>query len=222
MTGSIFKYFSQEKYLDTFLEKGEVFFNTLSYFLSCEDSERRDVTEDANVYMPSNGLEITISATNQKLRDHRGLISRLKRPDRVFVFCTSLDLSEILFKKFGAAGCVEISDVQEFSNRISRYLRKSAHNIKNREILSAKVEYYGFDEEPGTRHACPDQIIMSKNNRFSDEKEYRIAFAKDADAFAVDNVNYTLTDALEANAAKGRPKKLILGNLSDIAKRVVM
>lgn len=171
--------------------------------------------------MPPNGLEITIAATNQKLRDHRGLISRLKRPDRVFVFCTSLELSETLFKKFGAAGCVEISDVQEFSNRISRHLRKSAHNIKNREILSGKVGYYGFGEEPGTRHACPDQIIMSKDSRFSGEKEYRIAFAKDSDAFAVNNVNYSFTDTLGINAAKGIPKKLILGSLNDIAKVVM-
>lgn len=207
--------------MDAFLEKGETFFNTLSYFLSCEDLARRDVTEDANVYMPSNGLEITIVATNQKLRDHRCLISRIKRPDRVFVFCTSLELSETLFKKFGAAGCVKISDVQEFSNRISKHLRKSAHNIKNREILSGKVGYYGFDEEPVTRHACPDQIIMSKDNNFSGEREYRIAFAKDADAFAVNNVNYTLTNNLGANLAIGKPKKLILGNLSDIAKVVM-
>lgn len=218
---SIFKYFSQKPHLDTFLKNGEVFFNTLSYFLSCEDQARRDVTEDANIYMPASGLDITMTATNQKLKDYRGLISRVKRPDRVFVFCASIELSENLFHKFGAVGCVEIFDVQEFSSRITRHLRKSAHNIKNREILSGKIEYYGFEEEPEARYACPDQIIMSKSSRFSDEKEYRVAFAKDVDAFAVNNVNHTLTDTLEINAATGVPKKLILGDLSDIAKVVM-
>jgi hypothetical protein len=218
---SVFKYFCDKSHLEKFLHNGEVFFNTLSYFLSCEDLARIDITEDANVYMPSNGLEITISANNQKLKGHRGLISRVRRPDRVFVFCTSLELSKTLFQKFGADGCIEISDVQEFSNRISRHLRKSAHNIKNRKILSDNVEYYDFDEEPGVRYVCPDKIIMSKNKRFSDEKEHRIAFAKDADAFAVNNVNHTLTDTLEINAAPGVPKKLILGGLSDIAKVVM-
>ena len=102
---SIFKYFGDNQHLENFLQKGEVFFNTLSYFLSCEDLSRRDISEDANVYMPSKGLEISITATNQKLKDQRGLISRVKRPDRIFVFCTSLELSENLFRKFCAAGC---------------------------------------------------------------------------------------------------------------------
>jgi len=218
---SVFKYFSQKQHLQEFLEDGVVFFNTLSYFLSCEDLARRDVTEDANVYMPADGLDITITTTNQKLKDSRALVSRVKQPDRVFVFCASIELSENLFHKFGAAGCVEIPDVEEFRSRIKRHLIKSAHNIKNKEILFGKIEYYGFEEVPKARYACPKQIIMSKSSRFSDEKEYRVAFAKDVGAFDSCNVNYTLAHGLEINEAIGKPKKFILGSLSDIAKVVM-
>ena len=59
------------------------------------------------------------------------------------------------------------------------------------------------------------------SERFSDEKEYRIAFAKDANAFAVNNVDYYLANSPIPSTKVGTPKKLILGDLTDIA-RVVM
>ena len=221
MPHSIFKYFSQKQHLDSFLKNGEVLFNTLSYFLSCEDPTRMDELEDSNIYKPTDGLQITLTKSQQQLVDHRGLISKVKNPHRVFVFCASLKLSEKLSSKFCSVGCVEIFDVKEFVGRIKRRIKKPAHNIKNQELLSGKVDYYNLAQEPGARHACPDQIIMSKIESFSDENEYRIAFAKDANAFAVNNVNYYLANSPIPSTNVGTPKKLILGDLTDIA-RVVM
>ncbi|MFZ4125414.1 MAG: hypothetical protein ACOYJ2_05015 [Rickettsiales bacterium] len=218
---SVFKYFSQKPNLDNFLKNGEVFFNTLSYFLSCEDPIRRDEIEDSNVFKPVNGLQITLTDSQQQLVDHRGWISKIPNAHRVFVFCTSLELSEKLSQKFGSVGCVEIFDIEEFNRRLKKRIRNPAHNIKNQEFLSGKVDYYNLVLESGPRHACPDQIIMSKIERFSDEKEYRIAFAKDANAFAVNNVNYYLANSPIPSTKVGTPKKLILGDLTDIA-RVVM
>ncbi len=218
---STFKYFSQESYLDGFLKNGEVFFNTLSYFLSCKDPARRDETEDSNIYKPADGLQITLTERQQQLVDHRGLISKVKNAHRIFVFCTSLELSEELSKKFCSVGCVEIFDIEEFKIRLKKRIKSPAHNIKNKELLSGKVDYYNLAQESDTRHACPDQIIMSKIEHFSDEKEYRIAFAKDANAFAVNNIDYYLANSPIPSSKEGIPKKLILGNLTDIA-RVVM
>lgn len=218
---SAFKYFSQKPHLDGFLKNGEVFFNTLSYFLSCEDPTRRDEIEDSNIYKPADGLQITLTDSQQQLVDHRGLISKVKNAHRVFVFCTSLELSEELSQKFCSVGCVEIFDIEEFNRRLKKRIKNPAHNIKNQELLSGKVDYYNLAQESGTRHACPDQIIMSKIERFSDEKEYRIAFAKDANAFAVNNVDYYLANSPIPSSKAGTPKKLILGDLTDIA-RVVM
>ena len=177
--------------------------------------------EDSNIYKPADGLQITLTESQQQLVDHRGFISKVKNAHRVFVFCTSLEFSERLSQKFCSVGCIEIFDIDEFNRRLKKCIRNPAHNIKNQELLSGKVDYYNLALGSGTRHACPDQIIMSKIERFSDEKEYRIAFAKDPNALAVNNVDYYLSNSPITSSKAGTPKKLILGNLTDIA-RVVM
>lgn len=96
-------------------------------------------------------------------------------------------------------------------------------------LLAGEVEYFDSQHEPGTRHACPDQIVMSKvdrysdekkTERYSDEKEYRFAFAIDKDAFAVNNVSYSLAHDLGSPNYALDKRVLILGNLSDICRTV--
>lgn len=215
---SVFKYFGQKQHLESFVSKGEVMFNTLSYFLSCEDEARRDYLEDSNIYRPSNGLQITLTKTQQKLTDPRALISKVKNPHRVFVFCTSTENSDYLYQKFSAEGCVEILNLDQFKKRMLHVIKKPIHNIKNQTLLANAVSYYDHQQEVGTRHACPDQIIMSKLMNFSEEKEFRFAFAKDKNAFDVNNVDYSLSSGIVPSNLVGNGKKLILGDLTDIVR----
>jgi hypothetical protein len=85
-------------------------------------------------------------------------------------------------------------------------------------LLQGDVDYYKEENEPGVRHACPDKIIMSKVHRFSDEREYRYAFALDKNAFQVNNVDYSLSNDVTISNTVGRPRILKLGNLLDICK----
>ena len=196
-------------------------FNPLSYFLSCEDESRRDYLEDSNIYKPSDGLQITLTRTQQKLTDHRALISKVKNPNSVFVFCTSTENSDYLYKKFSAVGCVEILNLDAFKKRILRVIKKPIHNIKNQTLLADSVSYYDHEQESGTRHACPDQIIMSKLTNFSKEKEFRFAFAKAKNAFDVNNVNYSLSHEIVPSNSAGNGKKLTLGGLTDIVRIIL-
>jgi hypothetical protein len=215
---SVFKYFGQKQHLESFARKGEVMFNTLLYFLSCEDEARRDYLEDSNIYRPSNGLQITLTKTQQKLTDPRALISKVKNPHRVFIFCSSTENSDYLYKKFSAVGCVEIFNLNEFKKRVLRAIKQPIHNIKNQTLLADTVSYYDHEQESGTRHACPDQIIMSKLMNFSEEKEFRFAFAKDKNAFDVNNVDYLLSSGIVPSNLAGNGKKLTLGDLTDIVR----
>lgn len=215
---SVFKYFKNEDHLKSFVNRGEVMFNTLASFLICEDESRRDYLEDSNIYRPSDGLQIMLTRTQQKLTDSRALISKVKNPNRVFIFCTSTENNAYLYRKFSAVGCVEIFNVDAFKERVLRVMKKPIHNIKNQTLLADLVSYYDHEQDSGTRHACPDQIIMSKHKFFSEEREFRFAFAKDKDSFDVNNVDYSLSNQIVLPNLVGNGKKLILGNLSGIVR----
>ena len=216
----IFKYFSKHEYAENFISKGEVYFNSLSYFLSCEEVSKRDPYEDANIYKPANGLQITNINSHEKSIDPRSLISKLKGPHRIFVFCTSMLLNEHLWKKFNSVSCVEITDLEKFRDRIAKAIVRPILRLKNRTLLAGEVEYVDSQQEPGTRHACPDQIVMSKFNGYSDEKEYRFAFAIDKYAFDVDNVSYSLAYDVGGPTSPIGHKVIRLSDLSDICRIV--
>jgi hypothetical protein len=214
----LFKYFSKHEYAENFISKGEVYFNSLSYFLSCEEVSKRDPYEDVNVYKPVNGLQVTKVSSHEKFVDPRTLISRLNNPHRIFVFCTSAVLNEQLWKKFNSVSCVEITNREKFKERIAEAIVKPILRLKNKTLLAGEVEYFNSQDEPGTRHACPDQIVMSKIDEFSHEKEYRFAFAIDKEAFDVDNVSYSLAYDVESPTYTIDYKVIRLGNLSDICR----
>ncbi|NBX02476.1 MAG: hypothetical protein EBR02_00130 [Alphaproteobacteria bacterium] len=93
--------------------------------------------------------------------------------------------------------------------------------IKNPTLLSGAVDYYSHENVPGTRNSCPDQIIMSKLIApFFSEKEYRFAFAKDKNAFDVNNLNYLLTHQMQPFVGKHAHQVITVGNLSDICRVV--
>lgn len=201
----------------SFIDKGEVMFNPLSYFLSCEDKSRRDEFEGANWYMPPDGLVLTNVETKQNIIFNGGFASQIDS-NRVFIFCASIEFSELLYKKFGSIGCVEILDLEKFKRLIRSQVKHRMLSIKNKECLVGEVSYYNPELPSGTRYACPDQIIMSKRICYSYEKEFRIAFAQDKNAFAVDKPQYSLTRNFLSHSVEARGKKLILGNLSTITK----
>ncbi|MES2802461.1 MAG: hypothetical protein V4654_08225 [Bdellovibrionota bacterium] len=217
----LYRYFGQKNYLESFIEQGEIFFNSLSYFLSCEDESRRDTTEDACIYIPEKGL-ITHNKTTGKsfTLTNQKFISQVNRANHIFVFCTSTTFDDQLSKKFQAPGCVEILDVSAFKDRMQAAVEElyDAKELQNKTLLSGQIDYYDPANPPGTRHACPDQIVMSKPKSFLDEQEYRFAFAEHADAFDVNNVRYFLSNTIQPSTKTDNYKILKLGSLTDICR----
>ncbi len=217
----IYKYFSKQCHLQSFLENGEIYFNSLSYFLSCDDDSRRDRSEDVTLYRPKSGLVGNIVTTGKPFAlPAQQLISRVNASDSIFVFCTSAEFSVRLYQKFNAEGCIEISNPDEFKERLQAKINElvDGGNGANKTLLAGRIEYYDSAESPGARHACPDQIVMAKPDHFSDEAEFRFAFAKDQNAFDVNNVQYSISSELDAPNAASRHLSLRLGSLTDICQ----
>ncbi|NJM09526.1 MAG: hypothetical protein HC883_01100 [Bdellovibrionaceae bacterium] len=198
-------------------------FNPPIWVLNCEDDSRRDETEDACIYRPAPGLTVNNLTTGKTfILPAIQLISRIDSSDQIFLFCASTEHSSHLNKKFEAYGCVKISNVNEFTNRLQARVTDYARRNKwpNEMMLSEAVGYYDPTDTPGTRHACPDQIIMTKPQKFADEREFRFAVVADKSLLEVNNTQYSISTETNSSMGKSNHLTLQLGSLTDICEIV--
>lgn len=198
------------------MNQGEVYFNSLAYFLSCEDDTRRDLNEGTSVFQPSRGLEINNLTRGTKFNLKAPMISSVRNLNRVFVYCLSLSKSPILFDRFKSQSRVCIDDLDEFQSRITGQLTSPLRRIHRNSVIAGQVNYYDSNEPPGTRWALPDQIVMSKNKTYASENEYRIAFALDRATFKFENVEIQLGQKSMREGSDLAHRKILVGLLRDI------
>ena len=214
----IFRYFSNGVFLDDFLEIGLLYFNSLSFFLDCEDAERKDPFEDVSVFAPKQGLEINRNASRIPIRLDSQFTSAVKNPHRIFIYCTSISRSSLLTQKFSATSIVRINDIDEFVRRIKKQLNNPLRRISERQFLHGPVHYYDYEEPPGIRWALPDEIVLSKTSNFSIEQEYRFAFSLDHNSFAPYNIDTTIGPKVRKLKKQNNHRILRIGNLRDICE----
>jgi len=211
---SLYKYLPA-KYVKDFLRQGAVLFRSLSYFRDYEDSQvRGDEFEGTRIHRPHNGLEITLTATHERLVLPHAFESTANEDD-IFVFCLSTVLSAELAAQFQAEVCIEIMNVGAFVSGIRGALRRRP-SIKNKTLLHGPVKYYSPDQPPIVDWALPEKIAMSKLSEYAKQHEYRIAFAVN-DAFCVENTRVRLVSPGEhrSTEASVHPERLFkLGNLA--------
>ena len=119
----LYKYLSL-KYAELFVQKGQILFRSMLYFLACEDA-RRDELEGTHQYEPIDGLEITNKTRGSRQRVlGTSLRSSATHPDELFIFSTSQRLTVDLAAKFEADACVEITDTRPFVARLKTALRR--------------------------------------------------------------------------------------------------
>ncbi len=140
MRHSLYKYFSDRKWADAFLD-GEMLFRSLSYFRDYEDKNiRGDQMEGTAVFRPEGGLLITnhTRGTTFTLPDHA--FESAANQDEIFVFCASRCLSNELRERFEAVVCVEILNIRNLCSRIEAALPLTTT------FRGQRVEYYQESE----------------------------------------------------------------------------
>lgn len=189
MRRSLYRYFTERKWADNFLD-GEMRFRSLAYYRDYEsESEdekvRKDDKEGNLVFGPPEGLLINnqTQARSQVLPGFR-MESRTKQAE-IFVLCASRSLSEELRVRFGAVACVEILKIATFCERIRRVLPQNAT------FFAGKVIYYDPRQGPEERWALPDLIARSKFKCYEWQREYRFLFSV-TDALGFENATYRL------------------------------
>ena len=221
-TPSIYKYFEERSHMEEFLQDGLVYFNSLSYFLSCEDPSRKDSEEDTYVYRPNVGLRVhNLTTKKEFILFDMQINSKVTNPHQIFIFCASIKLNKVLYEKFKSKGCVEIFRSDVFKERIQSQIDilYGQKILGCNQLLSGPVDYYSCNDEPGVRHALPEKIIMQKSaDKYGEEGEYRFALAEDCNAFAVNNVKYFLSTKSVSTSTPPNHKILRLGPLLDICR----
>jgi hypothetical protein len=153
MRHSLYKYYSNRKWAEAFLD-GQILFRSLSYFLDYEDKNaRRDQNEGTSVYRPEGGLVINnlTQGTTFTLPRH-AFLSKAKQ-EEIFVFCASRSPSDEHREKFDAAVCVEILVIKTLCDRIEAALPPGAT------FRGQRVKYYQEAEGGNPRWALPDKIV---------------------------------------------------------------
>ena len=189
----LYKYFSNHKYAEDFLD-GVVFFRSLAYFRDYEDNNvRNDKNEGASVYAPEGGLQINnLTQNNSGVAKGWSFVSTARQKD-IFVFCLSQSFNEDLCSKFQAVVCVEIQDIGAFCARVEAALPANAKfpNPEGRARIGHRVTYYKATEAGNSRWALPEKIVTSKVDDYAWQNEFRLAFSV-TNAFDFENVDTRL------------------------------
>lgn len=182
---SVFKYFSERRYAEAFLE-GHVLFRSLAYFRDNEDAVRGDEYEGTSKFSPDRGLEVQNHTQGTTFKLPMAFQSTVNCKE-IVAFCVSQVLSDEVAAAFNASWCVEITKVHSFCSRIKSALPPSA-------VFRARpVDYYPETEAGNPRWAIPDQIATSKLARWAQQREYRFLFSV-TDALKFQNVRLQLID----------------------------
>ena len=215
---NLFRYLSPE-FTEALINRGELFFRSLSYFRDYEDEGiRADEYEGTLIHLPEDGLKIRLTSTGEEVSIPYTIESSAKEDD-IFIYCLSTEYSEALASSFKCSMCVEILDSDEFVARIRSALLQRPR-IKDKKLVHGEVIYYLPQNPPIVDWALPARIALRKPEAFHWQNEYRIAFAAN-NAFAVENVQVKLVPlgANQPSRITSHPQMFFrLGNMSKLCR----
>lgn len=222
MRHCLYKYFSQRKWAEAFLN-GDLLFRSLSYFRDYEDqSVREDQNEGTAIFRPEGGLLVNNLTQGKSFTLPGHAFESSANQEQIFVFCVSRSLNDELRERFRAVACVEILEVGAFCARVEAALPPTATfpGRPGRTRIGQRVEYYREAEGGNPRWALPDLIATSKLDSYAWQDEFRLVFSlTDALGFEKVNVRIVQGNARKApNHAEHHSYPVSAGSLRDICQ----
>jgi hypothetical protein len=170
MRHSLYKYYSDRKWAEAFLD-GQILFRSLSYFRDYEDKNvRGDQNEGTSIFCPEGGLIVNNITQGTTFTLPRHAFESVAKQEEIFVFCASRSHSDERREKFEAVVCVEILKIKTLCEKIEAALPPEAT------FRGQRVEYYQEAEGGNPRWALPDKIATSKLASYAWQEEYRLLF----------------------------------------------
>ena len=177
----LYKYFTDERFANAFIRKGNMRFGSLASYRELEDGGVRGDPKDATLhYEPSEGIEITMVADGRKLSG----TSFSSAAQNMFVYCMSSELSLERAAELGPL-CVEIADPDTIVARLQARATE-ASRLDYAAVVCGETEYRPNDKIPGADWAVPERVVMIKPPEYASQKEFRIALPLKPDATSDD------------------------------------
>lgn len=187
----LFKYVSEEKFALAFMNRGEVFMQTLANFRGYEDNDvRRDPDDGRLRYQPADGLPVNVEGRESEAPWAGWRLTSSVKEEDVYIYCLSTEKSEYLAQRFESPFCVEIENPIGLIGRIRRSVRLRSQ-LERKQIYHGSVDYRNLEVIPTVDWALPEKIGFMKPEGWDWQCEYRIIVGKRG-AFDVENVRMTL------------------------------
>ena len=172
-TRSLFKYFTEQRWADAFLE-GKILFRSLAYFRDYEDTKvRGDRNEGISIYRPEGGLLINNHTQGKSFTIPDAAFEVVTNQEEIFVYCLSRSLTDGLRERFESVACVEILKPPNFCERIKKALQAEAI------FVAGRVEYYCQNDPPNphgrylTESPCPRRKATDGKTSFDFRSQSR-------------------------------------------------
>jgi hypothetical protein len=172
----LYKYLPSE-YARAFLDKGEVLFRKLTYFIKQEDKVRGDPWEGTHRNVSQNDCAINLG-DRKRIVGEFSVLNSINNADLVYIFCLSELNSENLMNEFKSDACIEIFDPDEFIRRIRFAIMRKPWNDRKIGLIDKSVHYYRADSsECSFDITDPKQLAFAKERSYAWQKEFMLVFS---------------------------------------------
>jgi len=206
----MYKYLTEQEHTESFIA-GNIYFTNLSHYILTEDITRKDIEEgyfdlNQDVVAKADSFFGEKIETNKKFAKMSDLIKPIDQPQNFFVLCMSL--SDSNYKLFGSNYRVGITDVKEFSRRVTKALQY--FDLGEGCLAQEKVEYYEKKDHK-KKFISNGAYPLYKRDKYKNEEEYRfyIINQNPYEEFPIKNTPHSIT-------ALFYKIKLFIGDISDI------
>ena len=211
----LYKYISS-KYLESTVSRGELLFRNFTYFRQQEDRTRGDYLEAIHRDNPDRKMTIR-NLTQGFTRDYDASFLNSTDSDHIFMFCTSINFSNDLYKEFKCDACIEITNPKEFCRRVRRKVR-SHISTHRRGLLCGMVNYYKPNQPTEKNIKDATELPFLKDEIYSNQKEFRLVFGNKK-AFVLKQqivLNHLYNFRDEAMNRTALNKTIKIGSIEDI------
>ena len=218
----LYKYFSEQKWTDAFLNTGSMRFRSLAHFRDYEDAQvRGDRNESIAILRPSGGLAGRNHTQGRDFLIPNAAVEFCAKAGEIFVYASANRRATRSARNLTRSRASKSSTQRCFAGAFKKRCRGKHHLAEDPVTKDSAITFgtYKVTDNANPRWACPDLIALSKLDAYTWQDEFRLAFSL-TDALRFENISGRIVQGnvtRTANPAEHCVYDVNIGSLRDIA-----